>query len=217
MAIEIVNSQEIIDKQKELVAIMSLTFKFSQGEPDSESVIINWLATNCFLDKFEIKQKIPRFVKEIRPPVKHKSESEVGSWFIQNNTKTMWQKLRRFSIQPQRFNAAAQVNDFTQWVIKSDIKYQEEPRPGRPDAEDPSQVAPDSSDDPHASHFRQFVINSHRTGHPAFDKLFIEVRDSKIIKGTKDFLPDMELSKLQTLWEKNHPGHSFVLTETHTE
>jgi hypothetical protein len=152
-------------------------------------------------------------VRELAVPAKHvsipddKRLEELGR---------VWKRLRTITSEKQSVDEELLLDDILLGMVSRDIKYQaQDDRPNRQPAQE---ITPDSSNDPHASFVRKYIVNAHPSGSEAFDKMFRSVggvfqqyRDVAITPTTPSHTLHAlnQLDMLEKWYEKKHPGHKF--------
>jgi hypothetical protein len=203
------------EQERTLRSLFFQSFRFSQGGAGLQKEIQKWLVVKGYFDNVDIPKTIPHYIKAIAIPKKHKPVpgdrrlSELGK---------MWDQLLLIRYEKQSLSEEKLLPTVLLFMIDRDTGFQQLERPCEQHF---GQVTPDSSNDPHASFVRKYLVNAHPTGNNAFDKLhqslaLLVTRYRNASPTDPDFLYSKALSSLADQWEHNHLGHTFFLPENTT-
>jgi len=200
---------KLTEQNKSLKDLVFQSFRFSQGDLMTQSHMLQWLRTKGYFDAFDFPEEIPDYIQELAIPHKHKSIADAHRL---RELGIIWTQLRSDKPQFQQFSAEEILEPILTGMIRRDSIYQKFERPNRQTAKE---IIPDSSNDPHASFVRKYIINAHPTGNRAFDELFrdaaIRLQQYRTAPITSSN-PDDALSDLHdlgTLYRIRHPGYTF--------
>lgn len=201
------NERFLTPAEKEIFALFFLGFKFSQGRPQTQSLINCWLDARGYLTDIDLPSSAPDYITRlIKPPKRHDRSSDRR--IVQENISSEWAKFftaKAYNKGLVRSVAGQITIPILSEMISADIHYQGRPRPTRV-VHLENVIEPDSRHDPHRSFFRWYVLLGHEAGHPAYNHLFCESRE--VLVGRREMLTN-ELTRLQDCWSIKHPGHEF--------
>jgi hypothetical protein len=205
----------LTEQQERLKGLLFQSFRFSQGTQGLQEDILKWLVAKGCFDDVDIPEKPPAYIQNIVVPKKHPSLLNDTEKFDAVND--VWGILYHI----KNLNPPDSIEELTPSIltemIERDGAFQEHKRQNRPTSE---AVVPDSSNDPHASFVRRFILSAQPTGSEPFDTLHKELAPlltqyrkvlPRISPTDPDDLksPQGKLFLLVQSWEKNHPGQRF--------
>jgi len=157
---------ELTEQQNRLKDLIFQSFRFSQGSPNTQSAMLRWLGAEGYLATIDVPEEIPVYIQELATPKKHKSIPDANRL---KEFGLLWRRVRSAKAQSLQLSAEEQLRPILLGMINKDIMYQGVGRPNRQPAQE---ITPDSSNDPHASFVRKYIINSQSSGNDVFNELF---------------------------------------------
>jgi hypothetical protein len=221
-----------------LRTLFLLSFQYSQGNQALQTNLFRWNLINGSIPR-NIPAIIPKSVFDITPPEIHEDTTRKGQSNLRDMTygtiRYVWRRLGLVSSEKIESMSLDLIGQKAiEYMIKADLYYQFEERPGRPNESFP---IPDSNTDSHKSFIRRYAVLGQPTGHPSYDALFkmggelvtnerfraiqdnpdIKVMDFPMDKRTKlqravnDLDRKKALEQLIVVWNINHAssGQTF--------
>ena len=190
------------------------SFRFSQGNTTLQDHILKWLVAKDYFDSVDIPNTLPTYIREIVVPKKHKTLTDQGRRI---EVARKWFDVYDFKKVKQSLSSEELAGQILKGMLERDLNYQKRERPNRSPS---SQERPDSSNDPHMSFTRKYIINSQPTGNDAFDEMCRGVAPIAELYRTHRFFIAKDsrstrkaLFSLKNAWEHNHPGYTFFPPE----
>jgi hypothetical protein len=204
-----IEQNELTEQQKRAKDLFFQSFRFSQGELFLQEKILKWLVAKGRFDGLEVPEELPAYIQETIVPEKHLTITEGPKKELEK----VWGKLNIYVTHLRQSISVDELQpSILRGMIDRDRLYQEKERPNRPDSQ---QATPDSSNDPHASFVRKYIINGQPTGSDAFDELhrslvpLLTKSRTATYVAPKHIVDKDILLSLSSGWENNHPGHTF--------
>ncbi|MBS3054014.1 MAG: hypothetical protein J4431_00570 [Candidatus Aenigmarchaeota archaeon] len=181
----------------DILRIFYNSFRHSQGFLELEGAIFEWLAGEGYLQG--VPEEPPEGFGKLSMPKGHiqRNPEAVNSRF-----REAWNRMHgKTDFRYGGFSPREIVTSvLTTGIINADLNYQAKKRPNRDGT-----GAPDGYQDPHASFFRRYALQGADAGHPAFNAMYGQAKETAQFGGIVGNLP-----RLATAWESNHPGELFL-------
>jgi hypothetical protein len=214
--LQIVETKKLTEQEQQLRGkdLFFQSFRFSQGNNFLQEDIFKWLVAKGYFDNIEVPEKPPLYITEIAVPKKHIPLPDDAR---PSELKKVWDALYKAKHRKHGFHSEELLDPVLLRMIDKDRHYQKYERPNRQPSD---QVTADSSNDPHASFVRRFILNAHPTGSDAFNELHKELAPVlaryryKNPTGLKyNHSTRQGLVVLAQEWERKHPGQTFFPAE----
>jgi len=188
---------------KDLYRFFYLSFRFSQGVPSAQYRIFSWAGTQGFYPN--VSKTLPKdFQEKFKIPFLHKDPRTMNAPDVNREWKKQWEVMHQKLSDPGTTSAKSFIKAITMHMIDSDLAYMYKNRLGRDVGSKFAEA--DSDQDPHSSFVRRYAIMLKSTGHPVFDKMFLEI--SKELNN-KSVRKDQKTTELAKKWEQIHEGQDF--------
>lgn len=180
----------------DLVRFFYLSFRYSQGSSDLQEQIFNWTASSKLLAK--PPTNIPEIaLLNFKLPKRH---TDLSTDVLSAVFTSEWRDLVKAFMFPVS-EPNIYLPSIVTLMIEQDIRFV---RIGR--GTSLGKIKDDSDQDPNTSYIRRYVFLGKPSGHPVFNRLFLDLK--KMLKPTK-LGERQSLKSLEKLWEEKHPGQKF--------